>query len=173
MIWYLFSKYLLMLDFKEIEMNMFVYLPIRTENTIKNHWHSSVKKKIDSYRASGSLAQFHGLARVEYPAGSLNNDSSSAMTQQNSEDSGFNIVGEVEGSTELSQSSLAKISCSQEEQVDASLGSHVHAHKSLCQEACYTNADNVASALPEMHHQLSISDNDDNTHLQQEICPMT
>jgi transcriptional activator Myb len=128
-----------------------------------------VKKKIDSYRASGLLAQIQPIAPVEYPAGTLNIDSSFAMTQQNSEDSDFDVVGEVEGSAELSQSSLANASCSQEEQIDASLGSHVHAHKSLCQEACYTNAEKVASTLPETHHQPSISDNDENTHLQQEF----
>ncbi|CBI20887.3 unnamed protein product, partial [Vitis vinifera] len=37
------------------------FLPGRTDNAIKNHWNSSVKKKLDSYIASGLLAQFQGL----------------------------------------------------------------------------------------------------------------
>ncbi|XP_022976640.1 transcription factor MYB3R-1-like [Cucurbita maxima] len=34
------------------------FLPGRTDNAIKNHWNSSVKKKLDSYVASGLLTQF-------------------------------------------------------------------------------------------------------------------
>ncbi|GER33791.1 myb-related protein [Striga asiatica] len=38
------------------------FLPGRSDNAIKNHWNSSVKKKLDMYLASGLLSQFQGLS---------------------------------------------------------------------------------------------------------------
>lgn len=57
---------------------------IRTDNAIKNHWNSSVKKKLDSYLASGLLAQFQGLPNTIHPNPPV--AASSSKTQQSSEE---------------------------------------------------------------------------------------
>ncbi|GAB2275685.1 hypothetical protein Dimus_010439 [Dionaea muscipula] len=73
------------------------FLPGRTDNAIKNHWNSSVKKKLDSYIASGLLARFKGLPIP----------SSSVRVQQSSGDEGIQKDGaEGEEISECSQSSV-------------------------------------------------------------------
>jgi hypothetical protein len=42
----------------------------RTDNAIKNHWNSSVKKRLPSYIASGLLEKFQGLPHVGEPRSS-------------------------------------------------------------------------------------------------------
>ncbi|KAF4384759.1 hypothetical protein F8388_002917 [Cannabis sativa] len=81
------------------------FLPGRADNAIKNHWNSSVKKKLETYLASGLLDQFQGLPNV----GNLNL-ASSLVVQPN-----VNRV-EEEDTSECSQSSNG-VNCTQFEPI--------------------------------------------------------
>ncbi|XP_052209546.1 transcription factor MYB3R-1-like [Diospyros lotus] len=87
------------------------FLPGRTDNAIKNHWNSSVKKKLDSYLASGLLAQFQGLPHVVHPSQPMPS-SSSTMQQSSGDDSVPKDGIEAEEISECSQGSMI-ISCSE------------------------------------------------------------
>ncbi|KAG8381864.1 hypothetical protein BUALT_Bualt05G0017100 [Buddleja alternifolia] len=92
------------------------FLPGRTDNAIKNHWNSSVKKKLDMYMASGLLSQFQGPPLVTRPNHSA--ASSSSKAQQSSEDDSAIKCGlEAEEASECSQSTnkeLGSIPCSED-----------------------------------------------------------
>ena len=38
-----------------------MFVGLRTDNAIKNHWNSSLRKKLDAYIESGLLEQFQGF----------------------------------------------------------------------------------------------------------------
>ncbi|XP_073022393.1 transcription factor MYB3R-1-like isoform X1 [Primulina eburnea] len=80
------------------------FLPGRTDNAIKNHWNSSVKKKIDMYMASGLLSQFQGPPLVTNACKSA--ASSSSKAQPSSEDGSFRDGVEPEEISECSQGSI-------------------------------------------------------------------
>ncbi|CAK9166111.1 unnamed protein product [Ilex paraguariensis] len=86
------------------------FLPGRTDNAIKNHWNSSVKKKLDSYLASGLLEQFQGLPLVSHLNQSM--PSSSRVQQSSGDDSVPKDRTEAEEISECSQGSTV-VGCSQ------------------------------------------------------------
>ncbi|XP_031473399.1 transcription factor MYB3R-4 [Nymphaea colorata] len=81
------------------------FLPGRTDNAIKNHWNSSLKKKLDSYLASGLLNQFQGLPVVEPSDKCIS--STSVINQQNS---GFESANDDIAVNEMSECSQASTS---------------------------------------------------------------
>ncbi|CAI9772351.1 unnamed protein product [Fraxinus pennsylvanica] len=78
------------------------FLPGRSDNAIKNHWNSSVKKKLDMFLASGLLSQFQGPPLVSHPDQSTAS-SSSKVQQSSGDDSALKDGVEGEEVSECSQ----------------------------------------------------------------------
>ncbi|KAG1330371.1 transcription factor MYB3R-1 [Cocos nucifera] len=140
----------------------------RTDNAIKNHRDSSVKKKLDSHLASGLLAQFQGLPYVENPAQCI---SSSVVNQQKSEDSGVKDRQEVEDSSECSKgSSSALVGCSQSDYelaisvrddvqlAEAAQKKDIHDSRlSMCSKEYYASMEEIECIVPEIECEPMVS----------------
>ncbi|CAK7353326.1 unnamed protein product [Dovyalis caffra] len=86
------------------------FLPGRTDNSIKNHWNSSVKKKLESYMASGLLEQFQAVPLVGHQTLPL--PSSSSRLHSSGDDNAQRGGTEAEDISECSQESSI-VGCSQ------------------------------------------------------------
>nr|AXY87639.1 transcription factor MYB3R-4-like protein [Cymbidium sinense] len=80
------------------------FLPGRSDNSIKNHWNSSVKKKLESYMAQGLIGRYPGLPNAVL---------STSRFQQMNHDSGFKEKHDMEDSSECSSSALVASSQSE------------------------------------------------------------
>ncbi|KAL4295595.1 hypothetical protein GQ457_12G020600 [Hibiscus cannabinus] len=136
------------------------FLPGRSDNAIKNHWNSSVKKKLDSYIASGLLEQFQFplLADQSQPM-----PSSSIRMQSNLDDSGAKCRKEEEDISECNQE-VNMISCSQSESDLANadtreqfhltempgVANEGHSSPAPCAEKYYPSFEDVNFSVPEI-----------------------
>lgn len=138
-------------------------LVYRTDNAIKNHWNSSVKKKLDSYLASGLLEQFQGVPLVVHQNQPM--QSSSSRVQSCGDDTGPKCGTETEEVSECSQESVVA-GCSQtasglgnavlhtreEFQLteEACLGKEGSSSPASCSEQYFTSVGDVTFSIPEI-----------------------
>lgn len=136
----------------------------RTDNAIKNHWNSSVKKKLDTYLASGLLAQFPALPHVGFQNQLV--ASSSSRLQTSGVDTGPKGGVELEENSECSQGST--VGCSQStndmaiaipKSEDSALGRDHNSSPVSCSEQYYPSMDEVNLTIPDVHPEICGSSN--------------
>ncbi|KAL8171674.1 hypothetical protein V2J09_023478 [Rumex salicifolius] len=146
------------------------FLPGRSDNSIKNHWNSSVKKKVDSYVTSGLLAQFQEMGNIRDQNQSVHL-SSLGFTVGRGDDSSFKGVKDFDENSECSQGSTF-MTCSQ---TASDMSTAVYCtkdefcfpeashHSQQCNSpvaaysAPYTSLEDVNFSFPELSNDVSCS----------------
>jgi len=129
----------------------------RTDNAIKNHWNSSVKKKLDSYLASGLLTQLQNVPLAGNPNQPI--ASVSSRLQQSGEDNGPRGTEGEEVSQCSQESANAGYFSSAREMNSVALltGEEYRPNdepsQASCSEPYYVSLDEVTASLPDMPDQ--------------------
>ncbi|CAN7005353.1 hypothetical protein IGI04_009179 [Brassica rapa subsp. trilocularis] len=124
------------------------FLPGRSDNGIKNHWHSSVKKKLDSYMSSGLLDQYQAMPLAPYERSS---------TLQSLDGNGC-VSGQAEKEVENCQiSSLASCSISARDYRNGMINMEHHFHpceNSHKNEYYYPELEDISVSISELSYDM-------------------
>lgn len=134
----------------------------RTDNAIKNHWNSSVKKKLDSYLASGLLTQLQTVPLIGDP--NQPTASSSSRLQRSGDDNGprGNEVEEVSQCSQesanagyfpsSSEMSIVVVLTGEEyrRNEESNLGRGYSPSEASCSEPYYMSLDDFTGSLPDI-----------------------
>ncbi|WVZ20843.1 hypothetical protein V8G54_008165 [Vigna mungo] len=129
----------------------------RTDNAIKNHWNSSVKKKLDSYLASGLLTQLQNVPLAGNPNQPI--ASVSSRVQQGGEDNGPRGTEGEEVSQCSQESANAGYFSSARDMNSVALRTgeeyrpNEEPSQASCSEPYYVSLDEVTVSLPDMADQ--------------------